>query len=312
MCMILKPLADPTFKKVFGECDDLLINLINALLELPDSVVSIEYLPSELLAKKGSGKNTVVDVRCTDHAGRHFIVEMQIDHHAYFLERLLFNAAKVYASQLEQGDPYVKIQPVFAISIMDDILVKTNEHCVQTYSVINHHDAKERANGLHIVVLELAKCRKMRNLDMDKPLDRWIQYFINPEYYLTMEKQELEQMPYQRKAVEILDTTNFTPGQMRAYDQYIDSVRLHNTIMEDAWERGIREGKEKGLAEGLAEGKNQGKAEGLAEGEALGKAEGIHLSVLILEELKAGIQTSIIAEKYKVAPALIEQLKDLI
>ena len=300
MCMILKPLADLTFKKVFGECDDLLINLINALLELPDSVVSIEYLPNELLAKKGSGKNTVVDVRCTDHAGRHFIVEMQIDHHAYFLERLLFNAAKVYASQLEQGDPYVKIQSVFAISIMDDILVKTNEHCVQTYSVINHHDTKERANGLHIVVLELAKCRKMRNLDMNKPLDRWIQYFINPEYYLTMEKQELEQMPYQRKAVEILDTSNFKAGQMRAYDQYIDSIRLHNTIMEDAWDRGIREGRAEGISQGIEQGIEQG------------KAEGIHLSVLILEDLKAGTELSIIAEKYQVEPAVVEQLKGLV
>jgi predicted transposase/invertase (TIGR01784 family) len=298
--MILKPLADPTFKKVFGECDDLLINLINALLELPDAVVAIEYLPNELLAKKSSGKNTVVDVRCTDRAGRHFIVEMQIDHHAYFLERLLFNAAKVYASQLEQGDPYVKIQPVYAISILDDILVKTNEHCVQTYSVINHHDINERANGLHIVVLELSKCRIMRNLDMGNPLDRWIQYFINPEYYLSMEKQELEKMPYQRKAVEILDTSNFTPGQMRAYDQYIDSVRLHNTIMEDAWERGIREGQAKGVSEGMEKGIEKG------------KADGMHMSVLIIEELKSGIKPADIAEKHQVNPALVEQLKALI
>ena len=301
--MILRPLADLTFKKVFGECDDLLINLINALLELPDAVVSIEYLQNELLSEQGTGKNTIVDVRCTDHAGRHFIVEMQIAHHAYFLERLLFNAAKVFSSQLERGDRYIKIQPVYAISIMDDILVKTNDHRVQTYSVINHHDANERATGFQIVVLELAKCRKLRNLDMQKPLDRWIQYFINPEYYLAMEKQELEQMPYQRKAIEILDTTNFTPGQMRAYDQYIDSVRLYNTIMDDAWERGIREGSAKGLEEGLAEG--------LAEGKAEGKAEGIQLSVLILEELKAGIHPSIIAEKFKVEPQLVEQLKAL-
>jgi flagellar biosynthesis/type III secretory pathway protein FliH len=175
---------------------------------------------------------------------------------------------------------------------------------VQTYSVINHHDPKERANGLHIVVLELAKCRKMRNLDMKKPLDRWIQYFINPEYYLTMEKQELEQMPYQRKAVEILDTSNFTPGQMRAYDQYIDSIRLHNTIMEDAWERGIREGQSKGVSEGMEMG--------IEKGIEKGKTEGMQLSVLILEELKAGIQPSTIAEKFQVETALVEQLKALI
>lgn len=238
-----------------------------------------------------------MDVRCTDHAGRHFIVEKQIAHHAYFLERLLFNAAKVFSSQLERGDPYVKIQPVYAISIMDDILVRTNDHCVQTYSVINHHDAKERATGFQIVVLELAKCRELRNLDLQKPLDRWIQYFINPEYYLAMEKQELEQMPYQRKAIEILDTTNFTPGQMRAYDQYIDSVRLYNTIMDDAWERGIREGKAKGLAEG--------KTEGLAEG-----AQQAYDNIMsIVEDLRAGPAAEVVAGKYSVALHLVEALR---
>ena len=306
--MILRPLADLTFKKVFGECDDLLINLINALLELPDSVVSIEYLQNELLSEQGTGKNTVVDVRCTDHAGRHFIVEMQIAHHAYFLERLLFNAAKVFSSQLERGDPYVKIQPVYAISIMDDVLVRTNDHRVQTYSVINHHDANERATGFQIVVLELAKCRKLSNLDMQKPLDRWIQYFINPEYYLTMEKQELEQMPYQRKAVEILDTTNFTPGQMRAYDQYIDSVRLHNTIMEDAWERGIREGNAKGLEEGLAEGRVAGKAEGRAEGKAEGEKTAYHNILAMIEDLNSGMTAEVVAEKYNASLQLVEKL----
>lgn len=262
---------------------------------------AVEYLQNELLSEQGTGKNTVADVRCTDHAGRHFIVEMQIAHHAYFLERLLFNAAKVFSSQLERGDPYVKIQPVYAISIMDDILVRTNDHCVQTYSVINHHDAKERATGFQIVVLELAKCRKLRNLDLQKPLDRWIQYFINPEYYLAMEKQELEQMPYQRKAIEILDTTNFTPGQMRAYDQYIDSVRLYNTIMDDAWERGIREGKAKGLAEGLAEGKTEGLAEG---------AQHAYDNIMsIVEDLRAGLAAEVVAEKYSVALHLVEALR---
>jgi hypothetical protein len=185
-------------------------------------------------------------------------------------------------------------------SIMDDVLVKTNDHRVQTYSVINHHDAKERATGFQIVVLELAKCRKLRNLDMQKPLDRWIQYFINPEYYLTMEKQELEQMPYQRKAVEILDTTNFTPGQMRAYDQYIDSIRLHNTIMEDAWERGIREGNAKGLVEGKAQGKAEGQTEGL---------QSAYQNIFaILEDLKSGLSHEVVAEKYKVSLQLVEML----
>jgi flagellar biosynthesis/type III secretory pathway protein FliH len=99
---------------------------------------------------------------------------------------------------------------------------------------------------------------------------------------------------------------------MRAYDQYIDSIRLHNTIMEDAWDRGIREGQAIGLAEGMAEGIEKGMEKGIEKGSVKGKAEGMQLTVLILEELKAGIQPSIIAEKNEVELTLVEQLKGFI
>jgi flagellar biosynthesis/type III secretory pathway protein FliH len=74
--------------------------------------------------------------------------------------------------------------------------------------------------------------------------------------------------------------------------------------MEDAWERGIREGQSKGVSEGMEMG--------IEKGIEKGKTEGMQLSVLILEELKAGIQPSTIAEKFQVETALVEQLKALI
>jgi hypothetical protein len=50
MRKLLSPLADPIFKRIFGEEKDILISLINAIIELDDPVIEIEYLQPELNA----------------------------------------------------------------------------------------------------------------------------------------------------------------------------------------------------------------------------------------------------------------------
>lgn len=76
----LDPKADLTFKKVFGEHEDLVISLLNALLPLraDEEVIEVEYLPAELVPDNPLRKNSIVDVWCVDAVGRQFIVEMQM------------------------------------------------------------------------------------------------------------------------------------------------------------------------------------------------------------------------------------------
>ena len=72
MAKYLDPKADVTFKKVFGEHKNLVISLLNALLPLDEGkqVESIEYLPSELVPRTSTSKNTIVNVRCEETGGR--------------------------------------------------------------------------------------------------------------------------------------------------------------------------------------------------------------------------------------------------
>ena len=48
----LSPLADPVFNRVFGEEKEILMELINAVMQLKHPVVNIEYLPPELLPER--------------------------------------------------------------------------------------------------------------------------------------------------------------------------------------------------------------------------------------------------------------------
>lgn len=275
--MKLTPLADPVFKKIFGEYANLLIDLINALLDLKHPVIAIEYLQTELVPELILEKNTIVDVRCTDSMKRHFIVEMQITHVPNFYERVLLNAAKVYSSQLKKGDNYKDIQPVYAINIIDDITEKESEGWIHNYS-LRHHTLQHRTlDGITLIFLELAKCRKRVNFNMDDPRDRWIRYFIEPEYFFTMDKLELEKIPNLKQAVELLDTSHYTPEQLRGYDQYLDSIRVHNAFVIAKWEEG--------------------------------KQAGFQLALEIMEDIKAkNLSIKEIAEKYNVEEEFVEKL----
>ena len=101
-----------TFKKVFGEHKNLVISLLNALLPLDEGkqVESIEYLPSELVPRTPTSKNTIVDVRCEETGGRKFIVEMQLNWTTAFKERALPANAAVTRSNANlsngRSEPY--------------------------------------------------------------------------------------------------------------------------------------------------------------------------------------------------------------
>jgi flagellar biosynthesis/type III secretory pathway protein FliH len=153
---------------------------------------------------------------------------------------------------------------------------------------------------LQIVLIELPKWRKLNIFDLEKPQDRWLMYFSDPNMFSILSKEERERFNEISEAIEVLETKNFTPEQIRGYELYIDNMRAYVTTMSEA----KREGMEKGM--------KKGKKEGIAEGKAEGKVEGLQLSVLILEELKSGIEASVNADKYSVDIAMVEQMKHLV
>ena len=117
MAKYLDPKADVTFKNVFGEHNNLVISLLNALLPLDEGkqVESIEYLPPEMVPETPLGKNSIVDVRCEETGGRKFIVEMQMEWFPDFKQRVLLNSAKAYVRQLPKGNDYQLLQPVYSL-----------------------------------------------------------------------------------------------------------------------------------------------------------------------------------------------------
>jgi flagellar biosynthesis/type III secretory pathway protein FliH len=126
-------------------------------------------------------------------------------------------------------------------------------------------------------------------------------YLSDPNMFSKfLTEKELSRFNEISEAIEVLETKNFTPEQIRGYELYLDNMRTYVTNMSEARREGMEMGMEKGIEKGIKEGKTEGKKEGLK------------LSVLILDELKAGIQSSNIAEKYSIDLAMVEQLRSLL
>ena len=234
MAKYLDPKADVTFKKVFGEHKNLVISLLNALLPLDPGkqVESIEYLPSEMVPRTPTSKNTIVDVRCEETGGRKFIVEMQMNWTADFRERVLFNASKAYVRQLDKSEKFNLLQPVYALNFVNQVFEPGMEGYYHYYRMVHCQDSGKVLEGLHLVFIELPKF-KAQNLNEKKMQVLWLRFLTEIDEKSRRAPAELLENPQTSQALEILEESAYSEAEMLDYDRYWDQVRRDKALMDE-------------------------------------------------------------------------------
>lgn len=247
----LDPKADLTFKLVFGEHPDLVMSLLNSLLPLdPDGqITEVEYLAPEMVPENPGKKNSVVDVRCTDQKGRQFIVEMQFYWNLFFQQRVLLNASKAIVKQLDRGEDYRLIQPVYCLSLVNDVGFESDpDEFYHDYAIVNTEHPERRIEGLHLVFVELPKF-KPKNIAEKKMAVLWLRFLTEINESIKDAPTELLENELTSKALGIVEKSAMSEGQLYAYEKFWLSV-----IDEQAYiYGGYLKGREKGRAEGRAE-----------------------------------------------------------
>ncbi len=94
---------------------------------------------------------------------------------------------------------------------------------------------------------ELPKFRKMSKFDLTNPLQGWMKFFTDPEYFSTMPIRHYETFEELKKAIELVDESNFTPEQLYAYDRYLDNIITKKAIEDYIKETSFEAGKEEGI-----------------------------------------------------------------
>lgn len=261
MSRYLDPRSDVVFKKVFGDHPHLLKSFLNAVLPLDaqHQIDTLEYLPTEQIPQIPTFKRTIADVKCKDANGRVFIVEMQIDWTDGFKQRLLFGTSQAIVKQLEKGEAYQLLQPVYGLGIIADRFDKITSEWYHHYKLVKSGAyATNVIEHLQLIFIELPKFPAQSPEEKKLKL-LWLRFLREINEKTIDVSSDLLDIPEISEAIALSEEAAYTPGELNSYQSYWDSVRIEKTLMLGRFEEG--------KAEGLAEGEVKGKIEGIAEGE---------------------------------------------
>ena len=279
MAHYLDPKNDLIFKRIFGEHEHLCKSLLNNMLPLEASqqIVTLEYQQPELVPEIPALKDSIVDVHCIDNRGRKFIVEMQMYWTDSFKSRVLFNASKAYIKQLDNAKEYKFLQPVYALSFVNETFDSDPSVYYHDYKIVNIENKEKQIEGLEFVFIELPKFHPVNRAEK-KLYDLWLTFLTRINEGDAKVPPALLEEEVTKEAVQYLERSSYTKDELDAYDRYWDSIRTERMYYLDALDEGLQkgmaEGLQKGIAEGMAEGLQKGIAEGMAEGLQKGIAEG--------------------------------------
>lgn len=263
--VFLDPLSDIAFKKLFGDQakKSILMSFLNSILGRVEGEKIIDVTITDPYNNPDTAwlKLSIVDVRCVDQSGKHYIVEVQARAQDYYPARSQYYASLAIARQLEKGSQYREIEPVIFIGILGFSRFASPD-CISHHKILNTKTHDHELKHLEFHFVELTKFTKTLE-ELETLVDKWL--------YLLAHATELQKIPTQLKnpaeledAMDALEQGNMSPAELAAYDRFLDAQRVEFDVLETA----NRIAQEKGLAEGLEKGLEQGLEQGLAEGKA--------------------------------------------
>jgi predicted transposase/invertase (TIGR01784 family) len=252
MSRYLNPRSDVVFKKIFGEHPHLLVSFLNSLLPLPaDALIeSLEYLPTEQIPSIPLLKRTIVDVKCTDQQGQFFIVEMQLEWSSAFMQRMLFGASQAYVRQLNKGEDYKYLKPVYGLGLLGENFDRESDDFYHHYKIVNIEKPSRELKGLQFVFIELPKFKPTSHAERKLQV-LWLRFLSEINEDTRTIDPELLEVPEIREAIELSEHAAYSKAELSAYDIYWDAVSTEKTLLSERYEAGEIKGKVGGNAEML-------------------------------------------------------------
>lgn len=256
MSTFIDPKTDFAFKKIFGspQSKAILISFLNALLY--ESVPTIQDLniidPYQAPRVEGI-KNSYLDVKATLTDGQLVIIEMQVLNVLGFERRVLYNAAKAFATQLKVGEDYAQLDPVIALTITSFEMFEHSDRVVSRYRLKEVHDLTDYSGDIELVFAELPKLKKGAD-ELSTLADKWL-YFIKEASRLETVPASLDQEPAIHSAFEVARQSILTQAEMEILEK--QAMFIHDS--RNAVLLGQQQGMKQGLEQGLEQGKREEK-----------------------------------------------------
>lgn len=254
MPIFLNPLVDYTFKNIFGQSSSgiFLMDFLNCLFEDEDGfdpIVSIQYLDKEKEREHHDLKTMIYDIYCTTSNGRQFIVEMQNQIQADFIDRSVGYASRAIRDQVKiqsLKDRY-SFLPVYIVSLLNFSLPELGPDVVVHAGICDLKTGKPISDKLRLTYIQLELFNSKED-ECNSPLDKWI--------FTLKNLKDMEAMPFLEQNnifFKLLDKVSYAKlslDEQREYD--IREYAYRDLLLQTQYAM------DKGLAEGLAKGRAEG------------------------------------------------------
>ncbi len=277
----LNLMTDFGFKFVFGR-EDVLIDFINETLrDEPgfEPVTSLEFLDKEAKRLREE-RGVVYDLMCTTDSGKRFIIEMQRDNQAYFINRSLYYVAKSIVAQGEKGRAWkFDFDAVYIIALLDfkyPVLGPKLRTDAMICTLDTHQPLTDRVRFIYI---------QMPNLGADDWRDCKSDFELI--IYLIKNIENMQAIPFATPGTLFDKIGNYaeyaalSDDERIEYDFNLQGYRDQVNTIDYAREEGLARGRQEGIGIGRQEGIGIGrKEEQIAIARSL-KALGVSDSVIL-------------------------------
>jgi predicted transposase/invertase (TIGR01784 family) len=229
LVMFINPKTDFAFKKIFGsqQSTDILISFLNAILyQGENTIVDLEILDPYQSSRIQGMKDSFLDVKAKLNDRTTVIVEMQVLNVLGFEKRVLYNAAKFYATQLDIGDGYTLLSPVIALTIVDFEMFPESPKVISTFALREKDEMTSYCDDLELVFVELPKFKKSLET-LDSLSDKWI-YFLRNANKLKSMPSSMEQEPALEHAFRVAEQSQLTREELETLEQ--QSRIIHDSL----------------------------------------------------------------------------------
>ncbi|KAA6301049.1 MAG: hypothetical protein EZS26_002798 [Candidatus Ordinivivax streblomastigis] len=243
-------LTDFAFKTLLGQDRNkaLLIDFLNVLINRPDKITDIQYLPTEHLGRTEKDRKAIFDIHCVTSNQEWYIIEMQVARQEHFLDRCLFYSTFPIQKQAKRGKKWdYKLETLYHVAILN-FKYFDDEYYISHLSLHREETKAKVSSTQNIIIVELPGFKK-RLQELENRLDQWL-YCFKHMGRLENQPEEISGNVF-KQLYTAAELNNLTPEDMELYDKSLVRDREVINMMDYSRKEGRLEGEKTGRTAGI-------------------------------------------------------------
>ncbi len=244
-------ISDYGFKAAFADESDTLFlrKALQALIQSDVSINKVEFVRNDFIGLTEESRGGVYDLICVDENQRTFIVEMQLGHYKYFMQRAKFYAFQKFNTMVEKGKyRFYNLTPIYCIGFLAESIFHKSEEYYH-FGTLQNQNGEEMDTQITHIIVEISKFVKgpqeiksdldkliylMKNLETIKGADQLPKFLTEDWIEQAMEKLDKSQMtPDQRMHYEMMMARNASIIQMREDEKQQMTEEVTKEVIEE-------------------------------------------------------------------------------